>query len=110
MKQFVISLNNRAMLRILFCFVLLSCSFSACRKPDHFPFPGNASKYSSDVIDKWITMQVRLERDATGIPNPAFLRYYAYSGIAAFEALAPGTALGISTRGKWNGLTNLPQG
>ena len=52
----------------------------------------NASSYSADVIDKWITMQLRLMRDAVGIPNVAFSRYYAYSGVAAFEALAPGTA------------------
>jgi hypothetical protein len=52
---------------------------------------------------------VRLERNATGIPNQAFLRYYAYSGIAAFEAIAPGRALGLSGVSKWNGLTNLPQ-
>ncbi|MEP6950070.1 MAG: vanadium-dependent haloperoxidase, partial [Ginsengibacter sp.] len=69
----------------------------------------NASGYSSDVIDKWITMQDRLERDATGIANVSFERYYAYSGIAAFEALAPGTDLSSVTQGKWNGLSNLPQ-
>jgi PAP2 superfamily len=109
MKQFVIPLNNRAIFRILFCFVFLSSSFNACRKPDHFPLSNDASRYSSDVIDKWITMQVRLERDATGFPAVAFVRYYAYSGVAAFEALPPGTALEVSTIGKWNGLTNLPQ-
>ena len=54
-------------------------------------------------------MQIRLERDATKIPNASFCRYYAYSGIAALEALAPGTDLSFTTRGKWNGLTGLPQ-
>ena len=33
-------------------------------------------------------MQIRLYKDATGIPNVAFARYYAYSGVAALEALA----------------------
>ena len=99
MKQFVISFSNRAIFRILLCFVLLCSSFTACNKPDHFPFPGNneASKYPSDVIDKWLTMQIRLYKDATGIPNVAFARYYAYSGVAALEALAPGSFLSAST-------------
>ena len=56
-----------------------------------------------------MTMQIRLERDATGIANASFCRYYAYSGIAALEALAPGTDLSLVTKGKWNGLTGLPQ-
>ena len=35
-------------------------------------------------------MQLRLMRDATGIPNVAFSRYYAYSGVTALESLTPG--------------------
>ena len=102
--------NKQAILRILLCLVLLSGSIIGCKKTDNTPFPGNngASHYSSDVIDKWITMQLRLMRNATGIPNVAFSRYYAYSGVAAFEALAPGTFLGSSCTGKWNGLTSMP--
>ena len=111
MKRLFISLNKSTISRMLVYLILLSSSFIACNKGDHFhpPSSNDASRFSSDVIDKWITMQVRLERDATGIPNVAFVRYYAYSGIAAFEALAPGRALGISNISKWNGLTNLPQ-
>src|SRR5450631_2651029 len=111
MKRLFISLNKSTISRMLVYLILLSSSFIACNKSDHFHPPGSndASRFSSDVIDKWITMQVRLERDAVGIPNPAFLRYYAYSGVAAFEALAPGTGLGTSISGKWNGLTNLPR-
>ena len=111
MKQLLTALKNGATLRILFCFVLLSGSFLSCNKPDHFPFPGNssASHYSSDVIDKWITLQLRLMRDATGLPNVAFARYYAYSGVAAFESQAPGNPENEFLSRKWNGLTNLPQ-
>jgi PAP2 superfamily len=111
MKRLFISLNQSTISRMLVYLILLSSCFTACNKGDHFQPPGitDASRFSSDVIDAWITMQVRLERDAVGIPNPAFLRYYAYSGVAAFEALAPGTGLGTSISGKWNGLTNLPQ-
>ena len=110
MKQFFISLKNKAIGKLLFCLILLTGSFIACNKTDHFLVQNynDASRFSSDVIDKWITMQIRLERDATAIPNVAFVRYYAYSGIAAFEALAPDNVIAKSNISKWNGLTNLP--
>ena len=111
MKRLFFLTNNTAIRRMLVCLILLSSSFIGCNKGDHFFPPGSndAGKFSSDVIDKWMTMQIRLERDATGIPNVAFCRYFAYSGVAAFEALSPGTPLGKSFNEKLNGLTNLPQ-
>jgi hypothetical protein len=111
MKQFVTSLNNRAIFRMLFSFVLLSCSFNACRKIEHFPLniSNDAGRFSAEVINKWIALQVRLDRDAVGVANPYFFRYYGYSGVAAFEALAPGTILDKSISGLWDGLTNLPK-
>ena len=69
----------------------------------------NASSYSSDVIHKWMILQVRLMRNATGIPNQAFSRHYAYSGVAALESLKPGlTGVNNKWNEKWNGLTGLP--
>lgn len=110
MKQFYSS-NYSALGKMMFCLILFSSGLISCNKSDHFQVGdySYASSFSSDVIDKWITMQIRLERDAIGITNVAFVRYYAYSGIAAFEALAPGTSLDIPTVLKWNGLTNLPR-
>ena len=102
MKWLFIVPNSNIAHGILFWLILLAGPiFIGCKKPDHLSFPGNdPSKFSSDVIDKWVTIQIRLEREATGIPNQVFLRYYAYSGIEALEALAPGTDLSLSTRGK----------
>jgi hypothetical protein len=111
MKPIFTPLTNRGIFRILICFILMSCSFVACRKTDHFSsdFNNSASRYSADVINKWIDMQLRLNRDAVGIANPYFLRYYVYTGIGAFEALAPGTDLDKFSDGLWNGLDNLPK-
>lgn len=109
MKKFLVTTSNRLLLRSLFYSVLLSVCFVACEKND-FPHLGNdASRYSSEVIDKWMTLQLRLMRNATGIPATYFSRYFAYSGIAAFESLAPGTSFGKYQGEKWNGLTTLPQ-
>ncbi len=83
--------------------------FSSCKK-DNFPLPpSKASTYSADVLDKWMTMQIRLMRNATGIPNQAFSRHFAYAGVAALESLRPGLNAYNNVPSSWNGLTGLPQ-
>jgi hypothetical protein len=65
--------------------------------------------YSSDVAIKWMDMQLRLMRTATGIPNNAFSRPYAYSGIVLYEAVVHGMPAYQSLQGQLNGLSGLPQ-
>lgn len=111
MKQSFIKTKRKVNIYAMLCLIVLSSNFTGCSKHEPFPFPGgnnSADKYPSDVIDKWITMQLRLMRNSAGIANVAFSRYYAYSGIAAYEALTPGTTLGTCSN-KWNDLTGLPQ-
>ena len=67
-----------------------------------------ASHYPAEVLDKWMTLQLRLMRNATGIPNQAFSRHMVYSGIVALESIAPGLPRGNKWEVKWNGLTGLP--
>jgi hypothetical protein len=82
--------------------------FSACRK-NEWPHNDNPpASYSSEVIDKWMTMQLRLMKTTTGVPNQAFSRHYAYAGIAALESIAPGLHPSTNAFRKWNGLTGLP--
>ena len=91
--------------------LLLLQIFVSCNKSEetvnikggHQPFT-----YSADVIDKWMTMQIRLMRNATGIPNHGFSRHFAYSGLVALEALRPGFPLQAKWSAKWNGLQGLP--
>ena len=65
--------------------------------------------YSSDVVVKWMDMQLQLMKTATGIPNVAFARHYAYSGIALYEAVVPGMPAYQSLSGQLQGLSGLPQ-
>jgi hypothetical protein len=65
--------------------------------------------YSSDVVTKWMDMQLRIMRTATGIPNNAFTRPYAYSGIALYEAVVPGMPAYQSLEGQLNNLSGLPK-
>lgn len=83
---------------------------TSCSKPNDHPHDKNPSSYGYYVVDKWMSMQIRLMRNATGIPNHAFSRHFAYSGIAAFVSLRPGlTAYNQHFNNKWNGLSGLPE-
>jgi len=107
MKQFQAPLSL-GISRLLLYFLLLCGGFIACKKPDvpHRP-NDNASRYSSDVIDKWLNMQLRLIRNSPGQNGLIVARYYAYSGVAAFLSLRPGTSIS-NFDGKLNGLKALP--
>jgi hypothetical protein len=110
MKRLLIMLQKKGEVRLLLSFVLLSTCFLACHKQNNSPSTqnNNLSHYSSDAIDKWITLQLRLMRNATGIPSVAFSRYYAYTGVAAFEAIELCTKDRDFANVKWNNMTNLP--
>src|SRR5215212_12215672 len=91
---------------VLFFTIIL---LSSCNKQNEFRKEKNESNqtstYSSDVIEKWMTLQVRLMKNATGIPNHAFSRPYVYAGIAALESIAPGLPAHAQWTKKWNGLS-----
>jgi hypothetical protein len=80
---------------------------TACNKNEN-PHGGQASQYSSEVLDKWMSMQLRLMKNATGVPNQAFSRHMAYAGITALESIAPGISQHAKKFRKWNGLNGLP--
>ena len=65
--------------------------------------------YPSDVALKWMDMQLRLMRTATGIPNNAFTRPYAYSGITLYESVVPGMPAYQSLASQLNNLSGLPE-
>jgi len=102
-------MNRQSIAAYLLAIAVSATVFTACKKNDHVPGNGNqASSYSSYVLDTWMTMQIRLMRNATGIPNQALGRHFAYSGIAALESLAPGLNGNERWSDRWNGLTGLP--
>src|SRR5262245_28852527 len=91
--------------------VLTILLFISCKKErEPISMNNKPSSYSSEVLDKWMTLQLRLMRNATGIANHAFSRHFAYSGVAALESLRPGL-VGQSSQwtNQWNGLTGLPE-
>ena len=88
--------------------IMIVVLFTQCKKEDGPNHDQRPSNQSSEVIDKWITMQIRLIKNTTGVPNHGFSRHFAYSGVAALESIAPGIHNSQYWRSKWNGLTGLP--
>jgi hypothetical protein len=81
----------------------------SCKKQDRISHSSqHPSSYSSDVLEKWMDLQLRLMRNATGIPNQAFSRHFVYAGITALQSLAPGLPAQKNWSARWNGLAGLP--
>lgn len=80
--------------------------FGSCKKDKDDKNQPHA--YSAEVVDKWMTLQLRLMRNATGIPNQGFSRPFAYAGVAALESLRPALPGHKKWSDAWNGLTGLP--
>ncbi len=109
MKKTLSQVNGFVLSLMFIGFTTIALVFTSCKKDD-IPFPpSKASIYSADVLDKWMTMQIRLMRNATGIPNQALSRHFAYAGVAAYEALRPCLNGGDNWPATWNGLRALPQ-
>ena len=107
-------MNRRSLVCLFFSTIVTVIVLISCQKGEHpvvnNNLRGKPTSYSSDVLDKWMTLQLRLMRNATGIANHAFSRHFAYSGVAALESLEPGL-VGHSSQwtNEWNGLTGLPE-
>jgi hypothetical protein len=108
MKQLLCIVTGRGLLSILLIFMLNGLP-AGCIKAG-FSFGGNSDDTganSANVIDKWLTLHVRLMQDVTGISNSAFSRYYAYAGIVALETLEAGLNKD-NDNFNWNGKTGQP--
>ena len=106
MTQFLPKPPARSIKNILLFLIVATIGFTGCRKEPGFHNELPAAFYPSDVIDKWMTLEIRLYTNATGIFNGGFTRPFAYSGICAYESIDPGFA---SWKGKLNGLEGLPE-
>lgn len=74
-------------LKIIFPIVVFISFFSGCKKHDT---PGPVGRYSADVANAWMQMQIRLTKSTAGYNSVVSDRSFGYAGIAMYEALAPG--------------------
>ena len=61
--------------------------------------------FSSEVVTKWMDMQLRVIRTTAGLPPATNSRLIAYSGVALYESVVPGMPAYQTLHGQ---LTNLP--
>ena len=109
MKFSSLKMSRGAGLKLLLSATITSLIISSCTKNETVHNQSNqVSTFSTEVLDKWISMQLRLMKNATGIPNQAFSRHYAYAGITALESVAPGLPGHAAWSTRWNGLSGLP--
>src|SRR4030095_8322364 len=47
-------------------------------------------EFSSEVVLKWMNMQLRVIRTTAGMPPPTNSRFFAYSGVALYESVVNG--------------------
>ena len=88
--------------------VILLCSFGCTRRVPDFQNGRQIVNYPNEILDKWISLQIRLMKDAVGLPNVVFTRPYAYSGIVAYESIAQGISDEKWLTIHWNGLSGMP--
>ena len=61
--------------------------------------------FSSEVVLKWMAMQLRVIQNTPGMPPATNSRLFAYSGVALYESVVPGMP---SYQTLYGQLTNLP--
>src|SRR5450432_879763 len=106
MKKVLFWLKSRSGIYNLACVIMALVCFTSCRKEPGFRVEFPPSSYPADVIDKWMTLETRIYKSATGFGNGGFARPFAYSGISAYESIDPGL---LSWKHKYNGLSGLPE-
>ncbi len=65
----------------------------SCNKHDHFPVE---NKYSADVANDWMQLQIKLTRSTVGYNSLVSNRSFGYAGITLYESLSAGVPGGIS--------------
>lgn len=64
--------------------------------------------FSSEVVEKWMDMQLRVMR-TTAMPPPTNSRFFAYSGVALYESVMPGMPANQSLSGQLTEMPAMPQ-
>jgi hypothetical protein len=81
-----------------------SVSFIGC-KSTVTPPPADST---AELLLDWISLQLRLGRNTTGVGHVAYSRHFAYTSIAFYESLVPGYRQNRSLAGQLQALDHLP--
>ena len=67
-----------------------------------------ASSYTSQVLDKWMSMQIHLMSSTPAVFNGPFVRIFSYTSVAAYEAIYPGISIKSEYRFSSESLNHVP--
>lgn len=91
MKKLINSFRSRFILWAFLSGIIHILSFRSVESQNSYSKNSRpTSYYASGVLDKWMTMQIRLMSTTPADFNGPFTRIYAYSGIAAYCSVSPG--------------------
>ncbi len=65
--------------------------------------------HPSDVVQKWITFDLRLVRTNASLNNYIMMQHWAYSGIALYESVVPGMPSYQTLSGQLNQMPAMPE-
>lgn len=85
--------------------ILIATSVSPIIAQDAVSVP--TAEHDAQIANDWMMLLYELVRDET-INAPAASRFYAYAGVALYEAVVPGMPLNFSIGGQIEGLEMLP--
>lgn len=89
--------------------LLAACSHDADQVAPSPAVSPAADTYAADVATKWADAELGLIKNGTGFAPPVAARAIAYSGVALYEAVAPGMPAYQSLAGQLTGLGALPR-
>lgn len=78
---------------VILSLVLILVTCHGCKKQDP---PNPYPKFSADVANAWMQMQIRLTRSTIGYNSVVSDRSFAYAGICLYESMAPAVPGGRS--------------
>jgi hypothetical protein len=118
---------RKKILSIAFTTFLVALFISSCQKQVDKPYQPKAEEstdatpnsqhghlkqtkqFSSEVVLKWMEMQLRVIRTTAGMPPPTNSRLFAYSGVALYESVVNGMPDYQSLSGQLTALPTMPQ-
>lgn len=97
--------------KLITCIFLLAVTLVFIQKTSaesHVSKSVPVSSYGYDVLDQWMTMQIRLMSSTIASFNGPFVRIYSYTSVAAYAAVLPGIPENSAYRVSIDRLNEIP--
>jgi hypothetical protein len=97
------------MKKITLCTLLVVSLIAGCLKRESMIKESGMKAENSDLVKDWITVQLLVIKNTSGVQHIAYSRHFAYTGIALYEALVNGDNRYRSIAGQLNAGIQIPE-